>query len=392
MIAYNRAWLDALKIKEKAQEWFKKGLINQTVTASGAWQEGVSKSVKDKYPEDFYSPNVFIRIGLFIFGSILIGAIAAFIALLFGMDSTNGFAIICLFLGILCFVALENIVKKHYQSGLDDVFLYAGLWFIIGGLAFMIFKFDGLLSLACLAFPFLLFASIRYIDRLLTTLTFSCLGLIIILFFQKIAPSVAVYILPFIGMIYSSTAYFWTIKNKDKYDLRHWSGNFDILEAVSLIAFYASGNYYVLQQAGLAYFGIETVAMAWLFWIFTFAVPMAYIYSGLMRRDRWMLNIGLICVAASILSYRFYFHIMSIEVAAILGGAALLAIAYFSIKYLNKNKTSYTYEQDDNNKSLFANSEALIIAQSFGHQTPTADDKPIFGGGDFGGGGASDNY
>ena len=382
MIAYNRTWLDAFKIKEKAKEWLKKGLIT----------EGVSKSIEEKYPEDFYSPNVFIRIGLFLFGSILILAIAAFIALLFGLDSTTGFAIICLFLGILCFVALENIVKKHYQSGLDDVFLYAGLWFIVGGLAYMMFKFDDLLPLLCLAFPFLLFASIRYIDRLLTAMTFCCLGLIIILFFQRIAPSVALYILPFIGMIYSSIAYFWTIKNKDKYDLRHWSGNMDILEAVALIAFYASGNYYVLQQAGLAYFGIETVAMDWLFWIFTFVVPLAYIYSGLMRKDRWMLNIGLVCVAASILSYRYYFHVLSLEVAAILGGAVLLAIAYFSIKYLNKNKTSYIYEQDEDNKSLFANSEALIIAQSFGHQTPTADDKPIFGGGDFGGGGASENY
>ena len=184
MIAYYRAWLDALKIKEKAKEWLKIGLIT----------EGVSKSIEEKFREGFYSPNVFIRIGLFVFGSILIGAIAAFIALLFGLDSTNGFAIICLFLGILWFVALENIVKKHYQSGLDDVFLYAGLWFIVGGLAYMMFKFDDLLPLLCLAFPFLLFASIRYIDRLLTALTFCCLGLIIILFFQKTTPSVAVYI------------------------------------------------------------------------------------------------------------------------------------------------------------------------------------------------------
>ena len=382
MIAYNRAWLDALKIKEKAQEWLKQGLIT----------EGVSKSIEDKYPEDFYSPNVFIRIGLFIFGSILIGAIMAFISLLISLNSSIAFATICLFLGILCFVALENIVKRHYQSGLDDVFLYAGLWFIVGGFALMVSNLDDSLFLACLAFPFLLFASIRYIDRLLTALTFCCLGLIFILFFQRATPSVAVYILPFVGMIYSSIVYFWTIKNKDKYHLRHFSGNFDILEAVSLIAFYASGNYYVLQQAGLTYFGIETVAMAWLFWGFTFIIPIAYIYSGLMRKDRWMLNIGLVCVAASILSYRFYFHVLSLEVAAIFGGAVLLAIAYFSIKYLNKNKTDYTYEQDDNNKSLFANSEALILAQSFGHQTPTADDKPIFGGGDFGGGGASDNY
>lgn len=382
MIAYNRTWLVAFKIKEKAKEWLKKGLIT----------EGVSKSIEEKYPEDFYSPNVFIRIGLFLFGSILIGAIAAFIALLFGLDSTNGFAIICLFLGILCFVALENIVKKHYQSGLDDVFLYAGLWFIIGGLGYMTFNFEELLPLLCLSFPLLLFASIRYIDRLLTAMTFCCLGLIIILFFQRIAPSVALYILPFVGMIYSSIAYFWTIKNKNNDDLRHWSGNFDILEAVALIAFYASGNYFVLQQVGLAYFGIETVVMAWLFWTFTFAVPLAYIYSGLMRKDRWMLNIGLVCVAASILSYRYYFHVLSLEVAAILGGSVLLALSYFSIRYLNKNKTGYTFEQDDDNKSLFANSEALIIAQSFGHQTPTADDKLIFGGGDFGGGGASENY
>lgn len=382
MIAYNKTWLDDLKIKEKTHNWLKTGLIT----------EGVAASIKEKYKAHFYTPNVFIRIGLFIFGSILISAVMSFFILIFDWNSDNGVAAICLFMGILTFMALEKIVKTHYQSGLDDVLIYASLLLIINGLAMMANLTDDHLKLACLAFPFLLFASIRYVGRLLTAMTFACFGLIILLFFHRLAPSISFYILPFLGLIYSAVVYFWTLKNKDKYHLRFWSDNFDVLEGMSLLTFYLSGNYYVLQQIGLNLYGNEQMNMSVLFWFFTFAIPFAYIFTGFKRKDRWMLDIGLGSVALAILSYRYYFHILPLEIAAIAGGAVLLIISYVSINYLNKHDTAYTYQEDEDNKSVLKNTEALIIAQSFAHKIPTSDDKTIFGGGDFGGAGASEEY
>jgi hypothetical protein len=43
--------------------------------------------------------------------------------------------------------------------------------------------------------------------------------------------------------------------------------------ALSLITFYAGGNYFILQQANEVYFNNPIVAMSYVFWCFTFIIP-----------------------------------------------------------------------------------------------------------------------
>ena len=130
--------------------------------------------------------------------------------------------------------------------------------------------------------------------------------------------------------------------------------------------------------------------MAWFFWTFTFAVPALYIWGGLRQKDRLLLDVGLGCLAAVVLTYRYYFHVLPLAWAAAIGGAVLLAIAYFSIRYLRKNAGAYTYEAGAE-KSLFQEVEVQVIAQTMGGQT-TPVQKDTFGGGQFGGGGASGEF
>ncbi|WP_449435710.1 hypothetical protein [Pedobacter steynii] len=62
MIIYNNIWLANLLIREEAQKARKAEAISIDE----------QKKIADKYPVGFYTPNIFIRIGLFILTCIIV--------------------------------------------------------------------------------------------------------------------------------------------------------------------------------------------------------------------------------------------------------------------------------------------------------------------------------
>lgn len=74
------------------------------------------------------------------------------------------------------------------------------------------------------------------------------------------------------------------------------------------------------------------------------------------------------------------------------GGLLLTALAYALIKYLQQPKYGFTYQTIyDKHLPDKINIEALVIAEIFSAVQP-ADASAGFGGGSFGGGGASGDY
>jgi uncharacterized membrane protein YgcG len=377
-IAYNSDDLDANLIKENAESWHRKGVIS------------IDKlnEIKAHYHTNFHSPNVFVRVGAFLFCSLLVSALFGFVALALSGNSSNELSSLALFAGVACFAALEFMIKSnHYRSGIDDALLYCGLGFIIGGLMnLMTLDFNTLLFYLTFL-PFLIIATIRYTDSLITAIVYGFLLTITVLTVQKTwkgDPSVY-------SVIVAAFSYFLAQKAQQNDAFRFWKNNLTVVETLSLIVFYASFNYYVLQQVNEVYFDNPTVGLAPLFWFLTFFIPLFYIYQGLKRRNRLLLSVGLLAIAAGVGTFRCYFHVVPMEVAAILGGALLLAFAYFSIQYLKRHKTPFTYEEDDE-KPFYQQAESLVIAQSLGGNTEQDGGKPQFGGGDFGGGGAGQEF
>lgn len=384
MIAYDKNGLDALLIKDTARQWHEKGLLSDE-----KWQ-----NIRERHPPPFYSPNVFIRIGLAVFCLILLIAAMGLAFMFVEPNSMNGAALFSIFWGVICIFLLEIWAiqsARHFGSGIDDMLLYAGVWTIIGSLwSFLDYDTDPLVYTG-LAWPFLLAGSIRYADRMMTAAAYCCSLLIVLLLVHKI-PKLSLYLMPFAGMAFSAAAWFFARNGQERYAWRHWHGGLAIVEWLALITFYAAGNYWVVQQAGLAFFELEQAPLAWFFWLFTFAVPALYLFMGLRRKDRLMLDAGLGAVAAMVFTYRYYFHVMPLAWAAAIGGAILLAVSYFSIRYLRKHTTGYTYDADDK-KSLLQEAEVQVIAQTVGHQTTaTPAQKDIMGGGQFGGGGAGSEF
>lgn len=384
MIAYPLASLDALITREAAQEWHGQGWL-----AASQW-----KAIQAAYPINFYSPNVFVRIGLAIFCSILLFSAMGLTAMLFDLDGGTAFAVFSLFWGVICLLVLENWAIKsarHYGSGIDDMLLYYGISALIIGVCLLLPYDSSTLAYCCAALPFLVVGSIRYLDRLLTAAAFGCALLVVLLTVKEI-PGLALFLLPFSGMLFAAGAYWFARKEQRNTARRYWYGPLGVIEILALIVFYASGNFWVVQQAGAELFQLERVPLAWFFRAFTFAVPALYIFLGLRRKDRLLLDIGLAAVAAMVFTFRYYFHVLPLAWAATMAGAFLFALAYLSIRYLRKNEGAYTYAAGLE-KSLLQEVEEQLVEQTIASQTaPLATRPDSFGGGQFGGGGAGQDF
>lgn len=384
MIAYDRTELDALRIRDTAREWHRQGLLSEE-----KWQ-----AVSAHYPVRFYSPNVFVRIGLAVFTVVLLLAAAGLYGLVVDAHSIEEVALSCFFFGIVLLSALEIWAirsARHFGSGIDDMLLYFTTTALLTSVFLLMPRDSQPLTYACATLPVLLTGSIRYLDRLLAAAAFVCLLLIVVLIANE-APRLALYLLPFAGMLVSGAIYWFARQGQRRYTWCHWHGSLLVLELLALVIFYASGNYWVVQQIGSGWLQLEHVPLPQVFWAFTFATPMAYIYLGLRQKDRLLLDVGLGCVAIAVFTFRYYFHVMPLAWAAVIGGAMLFALAYFSIRYLKKSAGGFTYEPDAD-KALLQEIEQQLIAQNLASQpTPATDNPEPFGGGRFGGGGADATF
>lgn len=386
MIAYNPQWLDALAVRKQSRKWYNKGLLS-----------GIEiQAIQEKFQAHFYTPNTFVRIGLGIFCWILVSSVFG----LFGMaviesfKSKAGTGVICILFGIILIAALEFFIreKKYYQAGIDDALLYMALSLTIIGIS-LIFTpvFEEFEVLYCLvALPLLAIAAVRYTDTVVTAFTFVCLTAIIFFTFKE--STLLAKFIPLACMVLSTSVYLIIQKYKNREELRFWANCLMVLEACSLLLFYVSGNYFVVEDLGEMLFTGYTIPFSIIFWVFTAIIPLAYVYFGLKKLDRLLLRIGLLLIALSVVTFKYYFSLGHYEVTLTIAGALLIVLAYYSIRYLKTNPQRFTYTEDrsDENAGL-ENTEALIIAQTSG--APSASDKGfIFGGGSFGGGGAGGSF
>jgi uncharacterized membrane protein YgcG len=163
---------------------------------------------------------------------------------------------------------------------------------------------------------------------------------------------------------------------------------------LTLITFYASGNYFIVKELSDAIFPGSThskLSAGWLFWIFTIIIPPAYLFWGILKKDILFIRTGIGLVAATILTIRRYYTFFRTEDRNAGNWHLIIAISYLLIKYLRTPKRGFSFEKDGYNKNGLRNVEALIIAQSFGKKE--VESKGFeFGGGSSGGGGATGNY
>ncbi len=396
MIIYNTTWLENLHLRTLATIWFKKSLIT----------EEEKTAIEESAPVGFYSPSFWISLGLYFFTMVLIFAAIGLVALfVFAAANGNGEEVI-IHIAAFAFAAVCLLMTEHYKTkqyffhaGTDNALLWAGLGFLIGNIFAILYQFDYqnediLLIGYLLSFIILLWATVRYADVVVAISAFIAWFLLIFISATRMGDT-AKALLPFIGLANAVGIYFLAQRLSVGKIKVYWANCLAVTEALALIVAYASVNYFVVREMSDAMFDLQLeegqdIPFAFLFYFFTVGFPAFYIFYGLKLKNRTMLRIGLLLIAASILTIRQYHSVMPIEIAMTLGGILFLGVSYGLIRFLKTPKNGFTYENEDEDNGLMK-IEGLVIAQTFGTSTK-ADNGPGFGGGQFGGGGASETY
>jgi hypothetical protein len=388
--AYNLQWSENNFLQKTAQKWLKQGFLTKEQ----------SLEIVKNYPHDYYDPNIFLKIGLFVFttlaASVSVSLMSIFLYWVYESHLNAGLVIQSLLVGGIFLLLLESLIKsrKLYHSGVDNALIYMALGSFCTAIYFLFEELNPPTWFFLMLFlPLFVVVTIRYAESVVCTLTyFLILGIFVTIALESFWGKT---LLPFIVMIVSTEMYFIVKKLSSRKDYLYYETCLTILKTLSLFTFYLGGNYLIVREGNALinnlYLSISPqVAFAPSFYFFTTIIPLTYIFFGLRSRDRLILILGLITLGFSIFTYRFYFSIIPIEITLTVGGILLIALSGGLIQYLKTEKNGFTYQPDDEFEGF--DLEALLMSQIVQSKIPQQGDTFRFGGGETGGGGAGGNY
>ncbi|GAA0563596.1 hypothetical protein [Chitinophaga japonensis] len=387
MIAYNSIWLDNIALQQEATEAYRRHCITA----------GERERIVQAYPEGFYTPNSYIRIGLFLLTAIIVLFSLGLLMLILADALEDAWRGMLVFSGLTALGALELFIHdpKHYRSGVDDALLWSGV-----ALVSIPFCVDtSLPAWACCALVGLvaLAATLRYADSLLAAL--AVVSLLGCLFYGyhplgAFAQSTA----PFLLMTGSLAIYILARKWGKALRWRHYAHCCTVMEITALLTLYAAGNYFVVRETGNALLGLhllpgQDMPAGGFFWASTVLLPLLYIVLGVRGKNTILLRTGLVLLAAAVFTIEHYYDVASLEAEMIVGGLALVAFAWALIRYLEEPRHGFTYREDTSSgHQEAAQAESLVIADTFPPPEPSPDPGFKFGGGSGAGGGADGHW
>jgi hypothetical protein len=388
MIAYNRISLDNLSIHNQAREAFDAGCIT-----------GEEKiKIDATHPVNFYMPNIFICIGLFLLTA-LIASCTLGLLVLMSAGSSGSFTVILIFFGLVCYGALEYTVyaKQHFKSGVDYALLWMSAGLLYAGFFFAVNNMS--ITAQCITvFMISLLFVLRFANNIMALMAYASLLAFLVNMSAEISRTVQL-ITPFILMAVSISTWFLSGWLYNHNSARHYRQCITTIKIAALTSFYLAGNYFVVREMGSYLFGPSqnsgAISIGWLFWISTVATPLFYIYQGIIKKDHLFLWTGLALMAATVFTIRYYYQMMPVEWAILSGSIVMISIAYGLTKYLKQPRHGFTSLENINRHLLQKlHLESLVIAETFaGAATVKIPDSDFqFGGGSGGGGGAGGQY
>ncbi|HEY8400620.1 MAG TPA: hypothetical protein VIK89_05125, partial [Cytophagaceae bacterium] len=362
--------------------------------------------IKRDYPVNFYTPNFFIRITLFLFSIVLSIAAYSFLLLISGgFEGGNiGWGIRTLIfsggVGAVLYLIISE--KKAYCAGMDDALAYILTGSCIS--TFLLFfypiwehtRFETHIGLF-FSLPILAFASIYFTDRILTLTTLGALlhfYFLCLLEIPFLKP-----LLPFLCLALGCLLYYYSKTFKVNFNLRYWAKCLEVIEMASLFIIYASLNYFVVRELSIELMSLqlnegEDIPLAIVFYIATATIPLIYIVYGLKKKDRTMFRSGLIITALSVLTFKYYFSLGHHEITLTVAGTLLTLITFCLFRYLKTAKYDIGLDAEDDD-GIKSEAEAFLLSQTLktGNFTNAVPEKGMdFNGGKFGGGGNSGSF
>ena len=384
MQAYNKSDLYNKYVQEQATEALHSACIS----------EESYKNILQVHPTMLYTPNYFIRIALGLLTAVSVIFSGLLLWLFTSASSTAAITTLLIFLAIICYITLELLVKskQYYNAGVDNVLMNMTIAFVVS--AFFVFAQGSWLVTSSVIMVIALWLSIRFTDAFMSMVSYCCFFIFIFLAYIK-GGEMAKATAPLIMMAVSALVYLF-MKKLIRAGTFKYQFCFKAVILLTLITFYASGNYFIVKELSNQMFHLrlrlnDSIPFGWLFWIFTLIIPPVYIIYGITKKDFLVMRTGLALIAATIFTVKYYYAVLPAEIAMLIAGVIVTALSYALIKYLNISRHGYTSQNIYHSKNEILNAEALIIAETF-NKKPTIENRGLYGGGSGGGGGATGEY
>lgn len=362
---------------------------------TGCIQKESFVKIKEAYPVMLYTPNYFIRIALGLLTIVAVVFSGLLLWLISSASEESSIITLLVILAVFCYAVLEVSVqkKKYYNAGVDNILMAMILVFVIS--SFLVTGNISWIIMSGITMLITLYLCIRFADSFMGVVSYFSSFIFVFLIYVKFG-NIARATAPLLMMIVSAVAYLLINKLSSKTILYKFCCEAVIL--ITLITFYASGNYFVVKELSNEMFSLnlalhDPIPLAWLFWSFTFLIPPAYLFYGIKHKNFLFIRTGLVLIAATIFTIKYYYTVLPVEIEMLIGGIVLIGVSYLLIKYLAMQRHGYTSANLFPHKKEMLNLEALIIAETFNEQPAAAPQNTgLYGGGSGGGGGATGEF
>ena len=394
--AYKEPWIRNRAVVQQAEQWHRQGLLT----------DAQIEATRQEFPFNFRQTNGFLEVGLFLFTCVAVMAsymlpASIILAVLDVIDNER------IVYGLFSLVAaavtwwLGQFIINHqqlYRNGVDNAFVAMLTGFLVFGFGQFMPQNLTLSSYCLLTLPLLLAVVWYYGDTLIAFIALTTFYAFVFDGMLKVSWGQSA--LPFVMMALSGGLYALARRLDSS---PYYTDPMNLVQWVTLIVLAASGNYYVVRELnGLlleptpgqpASANAPEIALPWLFWFLKFAIPLFHLYRGFTKKDRMWLILGALGLMAAVSTVHEYVALLPLNVALTLGGAALIGVAVFGIRYLATPRHGLTDDPDaESPDQFFVNLGTAVAMQAAAGAQQHPKNDLHFGGGNFGGGGSEGSY
>ncbi len=391
MRAESAAFERAAAVREAARRW----------RAAGAIDARTEEAIGSEYPDKRLRPSSVWQVLTFLFVTVIVFGVL-FALTLSGIRGALGAAFVCLLVGGACVAATELQEQSPHlalRGGAGATALWAGVLLVAAaGLYFL--EFGALRgetgTIALLAVSVLVWgaASWRWGNPVFAF--FSAVSLFLLLGRQPYGRLLWVAL----GVVLAILA--WRHLDEPSWPPPHRISAATLLVA-ALAAVYAAVNYWSVET-----WWIERLrpGFSWtpragslliLSVVATSLLPLAVLAWGIRSRRTFLIDLGIVLAALSLVTLRHYVHIAELWAILAITGAALLGVALALERWLSrgpgKERSGFTAEALFSDEARARLLQAIPVAATLSPSAPAPTEERFTpGGGSFGGGGASDRF
>ncbi len=399
MRLYSAASEETLRARKLLKDWAGEGLLT----------EAQYQRLEQETPSDLRTTNIFLRLVLFLFTVLSVGAAAALFFMVFlSHPSEQTVGIFLLIFAAACYAAAEAAVSqaRFYRYGIEEALAVCSVGFLCGGIESTLFighsysSAQFLVPAAGATFSLWIWRRFWFTYAFLAAMIFA-------LFLpgywtsSPAAQHVIVALFYAIGLAIVSA-----IRSRHRFD--YLDEGYSLVEAMLWLGIYLAINLQVSSLSLPARWwdaGTRSVSefarpFYWATWVLTWCLPPMVLARGIRQKDRFVIASGAIAAILTFITNKPYLGWQRHTCDPMLLGILLTGVALFIRRWLARGpggiRQGFTAARLSGKDKDWMNAGSaalgLVSPQSITPSPQTNSPDFRFGGGASGGGGASSDF